>query len=154
MRARSLSIIVGLVLILAVATPVAADTGPGDLSDLGLDSIAVVAGSGGKTATVTVSIECSQDVIGSGWVYMHQSVGRFHSVDGDGYFDFECVAVEGSVTVTVPIYVYQGWFSGGRATVDAYAETSGECVYDPEFDEEICEYDAVATTQAIRLRGH
>jgi hypothetical protein len=151
MNARLVSTLVGVALALAVAGPVAADTGGGGESDLGLEGFTLSGATvNTKTgvATVTGSISCSQDVEGYVGVELRQSVGRFFTVAGWGGSSFTCLASTGSASVSLIVQPEQGKFGGGKASAHGFAQAE---VCSQVDDEEYCDYD-FADSGSVRLR--
>jgi hypothetical protein len=106
---------------------VAADTGGGGGSNLGLEAITITGTSvAGRTGVVTVtgSVACSQDVNGYVGVYVSQVVGRLNTIYGEGYAEFQCLAANGSAPFSVSVAPYSGKFAGGSATIGGYANAS------------------------------
>jgi hypothetical protein len=135
---RLIGIVLPLALVLAAATPALADTTGGGGADLGLDAIAITHGSvNARTGIATVSgtIDCSQDLIGAYVsVELDQVVGRFHTLRGYGDTAVDCLATDGSATWTTTIQPDQGKFANGRATASAFAGidvcTEDDCLSD------------------------
>jgi hypothetical protein len=152
MRKRAISLFIGVALALALAAPVAADTG-GE-ADLGLDAIAITSvavDTRSGAATVHGAVVCSADIEGYAGVELRQTIGRFFTVGGWGDGWFSCSAATGSAAFHVVVQPYEGKFGGGPATAYAYAETV-QCS-DAEEDPD-CMFDVVQNgPTVVRLGG-
>lgn len=114
------TIIVGL-----AAAPVAADTGGGGGTDLGLDAITITATTvDARSGVVTVSgvVECTADLEHVDiYAELNQPVGRLNSVQGWGSTSVGCLAEDGSAAFNIAVWPHNGRFAAGRAVLSASA---------------------------------
>ncbi len=157
MRSRLLAIPFALLLALASAGIVAADTTPGGEGSYGgLDVTITSATVNPKTGLVSVSgqVTCSVDFDwASAEVVLSQAVGRLTTLRGWGWADTSgCLAAAGTASFTMSFYADSGRFAPGRAKVQVSAYGQGGCVEDPDTGEVVCANDGWASHGiAIRL---
>jgi hypothetical protein len=158
MRSRFFAIPFALLLALASAGIVAADTTPGgDGSYGGLDVTVTSASVNAKTGLVTVagSVTCEVDFdyVGAN-VEVSQVVGRLHTLRGWGGVDTgACLAAAGKTTFKMSFYADSGRFAPGKAKIYVEAYGEGGCIEDPDTGEWICDASGWAAhgPTAIRL---
>jgi len=144
MRSRLLAIPFALVLALASAGIVAADTTPGgEGSEGGLDvaitSVSVNARTGKVSVAGKVTCEVDFDHVGSN-VEVTQVVGRLNTLRGWGWADVDgCAAAPGTASFTMSFYAGSGRFAPGKAMVSVMAYGEGGCFEDPDTGEYSCE---------------
>ena len=140
MRARIVSLLLGLALAAMPMSSVFADTGGGGSADLGLEAITINGGNvAPKTGFVTLNgtITCNQDLTASVGVEATQVVGRFNTIRGFGWQEVTCsgtIATPGTARFSLSFFADQGKFAPGNVRISAYADTfvcgEFECVGD------------------------
>lgn len=158
MRSRLLAIPFALVLALASAGIVAADTTPGgEGAEGGLDVAITSVSVNAKTGLISVSgaITCEVDFewVGAN-VEVAQVVGRLHTLRGWGWANLDgCAAVDGTASFTMTFYADSGRFAPGKAMVYVEAYGEGGCSEDPDTGDYSCDSSGWAAhgPTAIRL---
>jgi hypothetical protein len=142
--------LVGVVLAVLVAAPVAAHYGR---VDLGVDAISLTSATRTDTGGVKVAgaVTCSKTTSGV-WVgvSVRQVVGRTKTIRGSGGSSIRCLAGQ-KVPYSVTVMPRSGKFAGGHALVSAGAGKS-VYYYDRETEREHYHWDSAWTRQEMQLK--
>jgi len=155
MKSVWISMVMVMLLVLSAVPAYAEHDGPGEGEELGVDvTIDSVARQRGALV-VTGSIVCEQTAEAGAYIYAMQTVGRWHTVEGDGGTDLMLCGptpIVFSATITAQSGKY---FQGGRVQIyaEAFACSPGFPDYEQYKGEELefrCGWDFAESTAKVR----